>query len=146
MRYTEITAMLGEATLEPTRERNYQMKPLSVNLSNCVGQLTQIFQDEIFAQYFDKPFTANYFPIKVTSKGGTFREFNLFLQPVRNEAQECNTLRFKLALREDDFIGPILLEGSLAVAPYLSLAKAILCAVHISGDCIKFAFNGIVAE
>lgn len=120
------------------------MKPLSVKLSNCVGQLTQIFQDDIFAQYFDKPFEGGSFPIRVTSKSGTYRDFYLALHPYRNEARLCERLTFGLYLGQSIDAGSSIFNGCMVVEPNMSLARAILCAVHISGDYIKFAFSGLV--
>src|SRR3569623_359598 len=119
------------------------MKTINVALSSCVGQLTQVFQTDVFPKYFSKPFEGDDYSIKVTTKAGVTRIFTLSIHPHRDEAKLCYRLHYNLYLGEYEGHGDVLYRRCGKVEPIMSLAQAMLCVVHISGDFIKFSFEGI---
>lgn len=120
------------------------MLTIKANLNSCVNDMTQQGKQALFEKYFQTTFTQEEFSINVRLSGDTYKLFKLCLryQSADNDLPERILARLWLD-NDDSQLSPIF-KTDLTLTQTMTVLSGILCALHVCGDYIKFAFTGLV--
>lgn len=122
------------------------MLPIRAKLLSCVSDMTQQGKQALFENYFATGFTSDTFEITVYLNKDTFKVFTLDVAYSGNSHQAKESLAYVLSADNADFGKELLFQGKLVITQNMTVLSAITCALHVSGDYIKFAFNPISEE
>lgn len=117
------------------------MLTIKVNLNNAVGDLTQAVRAKIFPRYFSRQFDKTEFNIKVMLDNVTSKTFNLYITLIPGNGDEADRVISRLSADNGLSVWPSVFECNYAVTQYMTVEQAVLCACHVSGDYIKFAYS-----
>ena len=122
------------------------MITIKANLRSCVNDMTQQGRQGLFEKYFQTTFTKEQFTIRVKLDGDTFKVFQLHIQYFAGNNEKAPQLTYNLFTDNGPSDLEPVFKGVLTVTQNMTVLSGILCALHVCGDYIKFAFYPISLE
>lgn len=122
------------------------MISIKANLRSCVNDMTQQGKQALFENYFTRGFTHDVFGIKVSLGEDTFKMFSLRVSYIKGHNDQPESLHFGLYLDNSPMSGEKVYSGEFTITQTMTVLSAILCALHVCGDYIKFGFTPISEE
>lgn len=119
------------------------MVKVRASLNSCVSDMVVQGVSGLYRNYFQKPFIQDTFEVRVDLGHNTYKVFELEIAYNSNPGQTNLTLAYVLWANNADFGRELLFQGKLALTQSMEVLDAIRCALHITGDYIKFAFKPI---
>lgn len=119
------------------------MLPINAKINSAVSDMTTQGKARLFENYFTKGFVEETFEIKLWLEDDTFKIFILELALVQQGSNGPQAIGYVLR-SDNDFLGSeILMQGRLVITQNMTVMAGLLCALHINGDYLKFAFSAI---
>lgn len=117
------------------------MLPITAKLNTAVSDMTTQGKARLFENYFTKGFTAETFSIKLWLDDNTFKMFTLEVVLIEKAFSSPQGIGYVLFADNGSYGSEILMQGKLAITQNMTVLAGLLCALHINGDYLKFAFN-----
>lgn len=119
------------------------MISIKANLRSCVNDMTQQGRQKLFEKYFQELFKEEDFLLTVKLSEDTYKRFTLRLTHVQMHTIDATAINYELYLEEGLILEDRIFSGKLVITQSMTTLAGILCALHITGDYIKFAFSPI---
>lgn len=122
------------------------MLTIKANIKTCVNDMTQQGKQALYEKYFSAGFEGDTFELKVYLDKETFKVFHLYIDKVYSSVKSKDCINAILTADNGCFGKEKLLDLDFTITQHMTVLAGILCALHVCGDYIKFAFQPISLE
>lgn len=122
------------------------MLTIKANIKTCVNDMTQQGKQALYEKYFSAGFTSETFEITVRLDPETIRVFRLKIAHTTINTTTTELIEYQLTSGSDGTGWDNFFTGRAYLTQHMTVLAGILCALHVCGDYIKFAFQPISVE